>query len=230
MKKIYAIWMVMAVMLLSSCDKNGDSGYYEERDRIYFTTDSIICRLGEMPVDVKTYTVLVPLKVLGNLAPADRTFKMKVNRELTTAPDSYYTALPTEFVVDKDSVNVSIPVELLRSVIDPDVDMVYRVVLDLEENDVFGFGVQEKLQSRVVFSNYLQEPDWWYTFATMFWGPYQPQKYQKMMEIWGGSISFDDIMSSMVQVIMCAKEMYDYFQLHPEFGMEFPEEIVWPYE
>ena len=66
--------------------------------------------------------------------------------------------LPGEFVMDKDSVNAYIPIELLRSKIDPMVDTVYRIVLDLEVNDEFGLGVKEKLQSKVVFSNYLQEP------------------------------------------------------------------------
>ena len=51
-----------------------------------------------------------------------------------------------------------------------------------------------------------------------------------MMEYWGGPISYEEYGSRMIQVILCGKKMYDYFKLHPEFGMEFPEATPWPYE
>ena len=230
MKYIYIVFTILAMYLSVSCDENGDSGYYEDQDRVYFVEDSIICRLGEMSIDVEKYIVQVPVKVLGNNVGTERKFKVTLDRKLTTALENFYTALPEEFVVNKDSVNAFIPIELLRHRIDSDKDVTYRIVLKLEDNDMFGQGVQEKLQTKIVFSNYLQEPDWWYTFSTMYWGTYQPEKYQKMMELWGGPISYDDLSNSMIKVILCAKDMYDYFQQHPEFGMVFPENIVWPYE
>ena len=183
-----------------------------------------------MLMDVETYTLQVPVKVLGEPLGESRKFKVNVNKDLTTAPEDVYTLLPGEFVMDKDSVNAYIPIELLRSKIDPMVDTVYRIVLDLEVNDEFGLGVKEKLQSKVVFSNYLQEPDWWYALEFVYWGAYRPEKYQKMMEYWGGPISYEEYVSRMIQVILCGKKMYDYFKLHPEFGMEFPEATPWPYE
>ena len=230
MRKLYTLLIVFATCLFAGCEENGESGYYDDMDRIYFVKDSIICRLGEMQMGVETYTVQVPLKVLGEPWDENRMFKVSVNRELTTAPENIYTSLPTEFVVMKDSVNAYIPIELLRDRIDPMVDTVYQIVLDLEVNDTFGLGVQEKLQSKVVFSNYLQEPEWWYALEFVYWGAYQPEKYQKMMEYWGGPISFEEYSRRMVQVILCGKKMYDYFKLHPEFGMEFPESTPWPYE
>lgn len=230
MRKLYALLIVFATCLFAGCDENGDRGYYEDMDRIYFVKDSIICRLGEMQMGVETYTVQVPLKVLGRPWSENRMFKVNVNRKLTTAPEHIYTSLSSEFVVMKDSVNACIPIELLRDRIDPMVDTVYQIVLDLEVNDTFGFGVQEKLQSKVVFSNYLQEPDWWYALEFVYWGAYRPEKYQKMMEFWGGPISFEEYTSRMIQVVLCGKKMYDYFKLHPEFGMEFPEATPWPYE
>lgn len=230
MRKLYTLLIVFAACLFAGCDENGESGYYEDIDRVYFVKDSLICRLGEMQMDVEIYTVQVPVKVLGGPLGESRKFKVNVNKDLTTAPGDVYILLPGEFVMDKDSVNAYIPIELLRSKIDPMIDTVYRIVLDLGVNDEFGLGVQEKLQSKVVFSNYLQEPDWWYALESVYWGDYRPEKYQKMMEYWGGPISFDEYASRMVQVILCGKKMYDYFKLHPEFGMEFPEATPWPYE
>ena len=206
MRKLYILLIVFAACLLAGCDENGESGYYEDIDRVYFVKDSLICRLGEMLMDVETYTVQVPVKVLGEPLGESRKFKVNVNKDLTTAPEDVYTLLPGEFVMDKDSVNAYIPIEL------------------------FGLGVKEKLQSKVVFSNYLQEPDWWYALEFVYWGAYRPEKYQKMMEYWGGPISYEEYVSRMIQVILCGKKMYDYFKLHPEFGMEFPEATPWPYE
>ena len=99
-------------------------------------------------MDVETYTVQVPVKVLGEPLGESRKFKVNVNKDLTTAPEDVYTLLPGEFVMDKDSVNAYIPIELLRSKIDPMVDTVYRIVLDLEVNDEFGLGVKEKCRVR----------------------------------------------------------------------------------
>ena len=48
MRKLYALLIVFATCLFAGCDENGDRGYYEDMDRIYFVKDSIICRLGEM--------------------------------------------------------------------------------------------------------------------------------------------------------------------------------------
>ena len=38
---------MFAACLLAGCDENGESGYYEDIDRVYFVKDSLICRLGE---------------------------------------------------------------------------------------------------------------------------------------------------------------------------------------
>ena len=43
-------------------------------------------------------------------------------------------------------------------------------------------------------------------------GAYRPEKYQKMMEYWGGPISYEEYVSRMIQVILCGKKMYDYFK------------------
>ena len=115
MRKLYILLIVFAACLLAGCDENGESGYYEDIDRVYFVKDSLICRLGEMLMDVETYTVQVPVKVLGEPLGESRKFKVNVNKDLTTAPEDVYTLLPGEFVMDKDSVNAYIPIELLRS-------------------------------------------------------------------------------------------------------------------
>lgn len=45
MRKLYILLIVFAACLLAGCDENGESGYYEDIDRVYFVKDSLICRL-----------------------------------------------------------------------------------------------------------------------------------------------------------------------------------------
>lgn len=47
MRKLYILLIVFAACLLAGCDENGESGYYEDIDRVYFVKDSLICRLGD---------------------------------------------------------------------------------------------------------------------------------------------------------------------------------------
>ena len=48
MRKLYILLIVFAACLLAGCDENGESGYYEDIDRVYFVKDSLICRLGDI--------------------------------------------------------------------------------------------------------------------------------------------------------------------------------------
>ena len=81
MRKLYILLIVFAACLLAGCDENGESGYYEDIDRVYFVKDSLICRLGEMLMDVETYTLQVPVKVLGEPLGESRKFKVNVNKD-----------------------------------------------------------------------------------------------------------------------------------------------------
>ena len=67
-------------------------------------------------------------------------------------------------------------------------------------------------------------------FGVRVLGGLSSGKVSENEEYWGGPISYEEYVSRMIQVILCGKKMYDYFKLHPEFGMEFPEATPWPYE
>ncbi|WP_294142347.1 DUF4843 domain-containing protein [uncultured Sanguibacteroides sp.] len=229
MKTIY-LYLSFCILLFIGCDDNGDDGYYHDRNKVYFLEDSVLVRLGEMPVEVKKYVYRVPVKVLGKPVQENTKFRVKVDQKATTAPLNSYTAIPQEIEVLKDSVNAYIPVELIRDNIEGEIDTTFRIVLYLESSENFELGPQESLETRILFTNYLMKPDWWVYLESLYWGPYQKEKYQKMIEIWGGPISFDDYALKMTQVIYCGYEMYLYFQKHPEYNMVFPDGAPWPYE
>ena len=62
MRKLFMLLIVFAACLLAGFDENVESGYYEDIDRVYFVKDSLICRYGQMLMDVETYAVQVAVK------------------------------------------------------------------------------------------------------------------------------------------------------------------------
>ena len=230
MKKILYILVICLGVWVSGCSENGDDGFYVNLYRVYFPLDSLHYAFGDKPVEMTRYTVKVPVQMLGEPAHTDMKVKVKVDLTATTAMDDAYTAIPSEITIPKDSIVGYVPVEIIRENVMDERDTVFRVVLQLETSSDFQLGVKEGLRATVTFSNYLAEPVWWVGLKDIFWGPYQKEKYQKMIEIWGGPITLDDYSYKMVKLINVAKEMYEYFQEHPEYGMEFPPYIFWPYE
>ena len=230
MKKIAYILVMCLGVWCAGCSENGDDGYYDDFYRVYFPVDSLNYAFGDKPVEMAKYTVKVPVQILGEPARADMKVNVKVDLASTTATAEAYTAVPSEITIPKDSIVGYVPVEIIRENVMDERDTVFRVVLQLEASPDFALGVKEGLRATVTFSNYLAEPEWWVGLKDVFWGPYQKEKYQKMMEIWGGPITLDDYVYKMVKLINVAKEMYEYFQEHPEYGMEFPPYIFWPDE
>lgn len=230
MKTIFYLSLIFCLVLLGSCEQNGDDGYYDNQYRIYFPQDSIHYSFGDKPVEMEHYTVRVPVNILGLPTREGMKLKVAVDGEKSTAPAGCYTPIPEEITVGGDSVVAYVPVELIRKEIPSETDTTFRLVLKLESNADFELGIRERLTATVTFGNFLAEPTWWVGLQDFFLGPYQKEKYQKLMELWGGPISEDDFYMESARIVSLSKEMYDYFQLHPEYGMIFPEYVFWPYE
>lgn len=217
-------------LLLAGCDENGDSGYYDDIYRIYFPKDSLVYNFGDKPVELERYTVKLPVGILGTVAlPGGMKVKIELDETASTAPAEAYVDISAEITIPGDSVVGYVPVELVRAKI-PEEDTVFKLVFHLRANEVFDLGIKENLRAVVTFSNYLAEPEWWPGLEDYFLGPYQPEKYQKLIELWGGPITVNDFYSSSALIVQKAKIMYNYFQEHPEYGMVFPEMIFWPYQ
>lgn len=229
MKTYLLSFLLPLLFIFQGCEENGDDGYYDGISRVYFEEGTMHTALGAKPVEFTTFEVKIPVRVLGLPASRDMVFKVKVEESETTAPLNTYTLSTDQFTIARDSIRGYVSVELSRNNIPAEVDTTYTLSLVLEPNENFELGIEESRKMQLTFSNYLAEPSWWYALESQYWGPYHPMKYQKMIEIWGGEISMDDYMSYMTQIIYVGQDMYNYFQEHPEFGMEFPENIDWPY-
>lgn len=228
-KSILYQFFVLLSVLMAGCDKNGDDGYYDNRYRVYFPKTSMNYNLAAHPSSVKKFTVKVPVQILGVGAVEGMKVKARVDEQKSTAEARFYTPVAAEVVFEKDSFITYLPVELLRENISPDVDSTYQLTLVLEANEYFDLGIKENLETVVKFSNYLKQPSWWYGMRSYI-GAYHQVKYLKLMDIWGGEVTVQDIALKRIKVIEAFKEMYEYFQEHPEPGVVFPDVILWPYE
>ena len=228
-RNIFYVLACVLPMWFVGCDENGDDGYYDGISRVYFGQASAHHGLGAKPVEVTVYTAKIPVCVLGSPASRDMVARVKVDEALTTASESMYNPVPEEVTIPKDSIRGYVEVELLRDQVPSDKDTTFTLALQLEASDDFQLGIEECQVSEITFSNYLSEPDWWYIEESIWWGAYHPMKYQKIIELWGGEITWDDYVAQMAQVVYVAQQMYDYFQAHPEYGMVFPENPSWPY-
>ena len=228
-RNIFYVLMFVLPMWFVGCDENGDDGYYDGISRVYFGEADTHHALGAKPVEVTVYTAKIPVCVLGSPASRDMVARVKIDEALTTAPENMYNPVAAEVTIPKDSIRGYVEVELLRDEIPSDKDTTFTLALQLEASDDFQLGIEESQEFEITFSNYLSEPDWWYLLETTHWGPYDPMKYQKMIEYWGGEIIYDDFMYSYAQILYVAQLMYNYFMEHSEYGMEFPENPDWPY-
>lgn len=230
MKKsiLYQIFILLGI-LTAGCDENGDDGYYDNVYRVYFPQTSMRHDLGTAPMAVTKYTVNVPVSILGLGAKEGMKVKVKVDPQRTTAGADLYSAIPEEIQFEKDSITTYVPVELLRDNIISGKDTTFQIGLTLEANEYFSLGIKENLEMEVKFSNYLKKPAWW-DYYSSYLGKYNPTKYLKLIEIWGSEITMLDASIKKAKIILACKEVYGYFMDHPEYGMEFPSTIVWPYE
>lgn len=226
---LLSLLLILFLFIFQGCEENGDDGYYDGISRVYFESGTMHCALGAKPVEITTFKLEVPVRVLGVPASRDMVFKVKVEESGTTAPLNTYSLVGDHFTIARDSIRGYIPVELSRNNITTEIDTTYTLSLVLEPSEDFGLGIKESRKMQLTFSNYLAEPSWWYALESQYWGPYHSMKYQKMIELWGGEISYNDFVLNMTRVVYIAQDMYNYFQEHPEYGMEFPENIDWPY-
>ena len=137
MKTILCILGIALGLIVVGCNENGDSGFYDNVYRVYFPKDSIRYNFGDKPVELTSYTVNVPVEVLGLPADKEMSIKVSVDEKATTAPEGAYVAIPTEILIKKDSVLAYVPVELIRADIPSEKDTTFHIVLRLEPNDNF---------------------------------------------------------------------------------------------
>ncbi len=193
-KNIITLTMILSViMLLASCSQSIDN-VYKDKDRIqfkYYTLDfnkkmifsnKYTFSFGMKADSIKVDTAKIVVEFLGTPSTTDRTYKVKVAADSTTAVEGVHYAPISEtqtFKAGKFSDTLKIVVykgKLSSSFTNPEDK---RIALEMMPSDDFDLGMKDGLRVYLNINNYLSEPVWWKDPLRLnYIGFYHPKKWK----------------------------------------------------
>lgn len=177
MKKLF-IFGLFGAVCLSACKKAVELTY-QSPDNVYFDftdpkddkkrPDSISYSFALFP-EKSSDTILLPVRIAGLRKSVDRKFKLTVIDSATTAvAGTHYKALEADYTIPADSGSVKVPIIIYST--DPaltakSVRMKFRLVASAD----FAVTTVAFDTAKVIFSNRLEQPTWWNTWASELGG------------------------------------------------------------
>lgn len=240
-----ALYLLMLSGLIS-CDESDYKSFDTSLSNIYFPNDSVFYSFGTTSLTVTSYTLKLPVKILGVPIKEKRTFQIELIQEKTNAKAGEQYILPSELTIEADSVNGIIPLEIMRNQLGEDRWQVgFRLITTPD------FIPAKEVGDHIVatFNNIVEPPTWtdwqgkpawpqerlgvwnpivWLTFMEYFrkMETTVPVTYHKMVEQFGPDLENvtyswpHDFDYSIRKYILIP--MYDYFQQHPELKVDMP--------
>lgn len=188
-KKVFSLLLPLAIGL-SSCSETDYMTYDAGDVGVYFTKDTLEYSFGVTPVEVRSYIYKIPFRIMGPLSSEPRVVKFSVDAEKTTAQEGVQYRIG-EAVLQPDSINGYIPIELLRDGLAGTYATgytKYTLLIRLEENENFKPTLDDKSQWRLLtFDNSIEQPEWYNAHGDKVWnkstlGVWHPYKFIKMVE------------------------------------------------
>lgn len=192
MKKIY-LFGVLCCMVLFACKKD-ETPLFDTTENVYFDftpndpsdkTDSLLYSFAYFP-DKGEDTVYIPIRISGFRVAHERTFILETVDSSTTAKSGLdFKALEKEYIMPADSGLCLVPLILYNK------DTVLKsktLTIGLTLKASKDFGVTFKLQNKgtVKFSNRLEKPNWWNTWAGEL-GDYSRVKHELFIRVSGAT-------------------------------------------
>ncbi len=185
--------VLVIIVFFASCKKNIDS-MYEGKARIqfkYYTLDynknmilnnKTTFSFGISDDAVIKDTARIVVEFLGSASDVDRTYKVKVASDSTTAIEGvHYEPISKTQTFKAGRFSDTLEIVVLRSSLsssftDPE-DV--RLSLTLEPSEDFDLGMKNGLKTYLHINNYLSEPVWWNTTLRYnYIGFYHPKKWK----------------------------------------------------
>lgn len=190
MKKIGILGMFLG-LLLAACQENEMNGFDSE-GAVYFqlssqwsnTVDSIVYSFAGKAED--TYTVKLQVNLMGAAADHDRTVRLAVDKNRTTAVEgTHYEALQASYTLPAGAYTMEIPVVLLGN--DPELEeRAFQIALKLEASDDLQLGLSKRTTARVIVSKLLTKPSYWEdAYMDYYFGPYSKVKHEHFILVLG---------------------------------------------
>jgi hypothetical protein len=196
MKKYHYILFMCSLVFLSSCNKDIDS-FDNSKNYIYFdvpfkvddygnktTTrvDSIYYSFALDDASITSHTFKIPINTISLPANKDRSYKVEVVTDKTTAEDTDWDKTCLEnTIVKAGSVFDTLLVKVNRTSILR--KAVRSITFRIVGNENFSEGYNNLLTAKISFSDVLDPPSWWSKWQYIF-GDYCREKYLKWREIY----------------------------------------------
>ena len=215
MKKFsYIIGAFALAFGFTACEDENYMKFNTHYTGIYFTTDSTEYSFSVTPIEVREYTLKIPVQIMGAPAKKDRIIKYELVEGLCHAEENvHYIFDPA--IVPADSINGYIPIRILRDgLIGNYADGYerYKLTLRLVENEHFTPTLDSLRQvHQAKFDNAVEQPAWlnwagekvWSLSTLGIWHPYKfikmveyfhaleethPETYKKMVALYGENL------------------------------------------
>ncbi len=179
--KNWTLFIITIIVLgVSSCGENPDFVYHEQ-DNIYLDYEDSTARVishsfAYTPEKVED-TIFVPVRISGNTVNYDRTFKMAVVADETSAEaELHYQPFKSEYTMPADTGAILVPVVIYNT--DPGLaEKTVTLAFALEATSDFQINFPHLNYAEISFSNRLEQPNWW-TFWMGQLGLYSRVKHQ----------------------------------------------------
>jgi hypothetical protein len=178
--------LVLTLLMAGACKKdnimlyNGDS--YIQFSKSYI--DSSLFSFLALP-DKDEATVAMPVELVGKPEDKDRTYKIEVDKSLSSAADANYS-VPASFTLRAGHIVDTAWITLKKT---PDLAVKpVKLVLKIAASDELQTGQAEYTLSILYISNVIARPDWWDENVTdNFLGDYSDKKYKLFIQVTGVS-------------------------------------------
>lgn len=217
--------MILALAGIVTACSYKESFPYKGDSLVNFKTDSLYFSFGELPFSVTDTTLLIGVEIIGSPAGHERIFHIALDNSRTTARlHEHYDEPRMEGTIPSGASSGTVALTIHRLSLQS--DSVFTVVLDMLPGEDFRLGAVEDRSVAISFTNRLDLPEWW-SMLSKWLGEYNPRKYQKFIELWGGAITRTDINEMKYTILRTFKKVKEYFGVHPEFDVSFPD-VDWP--
>ena len=185
MKRHPFYYILLALLPCALSCKKDNIQLYEGSDYIQFSrsfTDSSLFSFLAMPNKDEAVAPLA-VELAGQPADRDRTYRISVVKELSTATEANYL-LPASFTLKANKVKDTAWITLKKT---PAISVKpVKLVLKIEESDELKVGQTDHSAIILYISNVLARPDWWNdTVESRFLGAYSDKKFQLFVQVTG---------------------------------------------
>ena len=142
-------------------------------------------------------TVWLQVDLMGEAVGHDRTLKLSVDAENTTAVEgTHYEALRSSYVLPAGAYQIQVPIVLYNN--DPVLEnSTLQLAMQLEPTADLQLGLANRTKVRIQMTAMLTPPSYWNDLLVYYFGPYSKAKHEICIQVLGQDFpaSYDEFMS-----------------------------------